>query len=72
MSYLIRVSGHYYFRVRVPKDLLTVFNRREFKKALKTKQLKNARSLAKVLSYETERVFTLALCANISETLPTQ
>ena len=51
MSYLVRVSGHYYFRVRVPRDLLTVFNRREIKKALKTKQLKNARSLAKVLSW---------------------
>ena len=67
MSYLVKVSGHYYFRVRVPRELRAVFKRREIRKALKTKQLKNARSLAKVLSYETERIFTLVRCGVLAD-----
>lgn len=67
MSYLITISGHYYFRVRVPNDLLRVIKRKEIKKTLKTKSLKQARLLAKVLSYEAERVFTLVRCGMLTD-----
>jgi hypothetical protein len=59
MSYLVKVSGHYYFRVRIPIDLLKVFKRREVKRALRTKDLKHARTLVKVWGFKTEKLFLL-------------
>lgn len=59
MTYLFRRSGHFYFRVRVPKDLLTVVGRSEIKKALHAVGLQNAKHLAKLYALKAEKLFTL-------------
>ncbi len=62
MRHLHAIRGHYYFRIRVPKDLQAIFCRGELKKALKTKDFKNARLLVKMLSHETDNFFTAIRC----------
>lgn len=46
----------------MPKDLQVIFRRGELKKALKTRDLKNARLLVKMLSHETDNFFTAIRC----------
>jgi len=59
MRYLHRIAGHFYFRARVPKDLHTILNCREIKRAIKTKYLKSAIKIVEVLTYEVDRAFSL-------------
>lgn len=58
MNYLMRRNGCYYFRVRVPKELLAAFGRREIKKALKARNLQDAKTRVKVLTYRVEKLYT--------------
>lgn len=60
MYYLSRRQGRYYFRVRVPKDLVSLLGSTEIKRALRTGDLKHGKTLAKVWSYRAERLFMLA------------
>lgn len=52
MKNLCYIAGYYYFRVRIPVDLQSIFHCREIKKALKTKDFKTASSSVKLLSHE--------------------
>ena len=62
MKHLLKVNGYFYFRVRTPKDLLHIFNLKEFKKSLHTKSLTNAKVLLRENEYQLERLFTLVRC----------
>lgn len=53
-------QGIYYVRLRIPSDLVTVFNRKEFIKSLKTSDLKTAQRLARPRLDEWEQSFDLA------------
>ena len=57
MEHLTKRSSYYYFRIAVPRDLVSVIERREIKKALKTRRSQYARSLAKAWGFQTERLF---------------
>lgn len=58
MKYLHRIGEHYYFRLRIPKDLQPVLRCKEIKKALRTKYLNNAIKIVELLSYELDNVFS--------------
>jgi hypothetical protein len=57
--HLCRIGDWWYFRLRIPRDVARHFPCREIKKALRTGDLKRARARVNVLSFETERIFTL-------------
>jgi hypothetical protein len=67
MDHLVRVKRQYYFRVRIPKDLLHFFKTREIKRSLKTGDLQCARSLVKVWSFKTEKLFMLVRCGLLTD-----
>ncbi len=67
MDYLTRRNGYYYFRAAVPRDLLSVVERREIKKALKTRRLQHARTLAKVWGFRVEKLFFLLRCGMLTD-----
>jgi hypothetical protein len=48
--------------------LLRFFPKPEIKKSLYTKDLKSAKTLVKVLAFETERVFTLIRSSMLTDT----
>ena len=60
MQYLVRIKGHYFFRVRIPKDLCALFHRTEVKKSLHTRSFRNAKVVAKAYGYKLERIYTIA------------
>ncbi len=55
--YLLQRNNVYYFRIKVPKDLVPFINRREIWKSLKTNHHRSARTAALKLLYHTERLF---------------
>ncbi|HJV66818.1 MAG TPA: site-specific integrase [Geomonas sp.] len=57
--YLYRVKQTYYFRFRIPSDLLETFPLAEVRRSLKTTSLTQARKLLKAWSYKLEHTFTL-------------
>jgi integrase len=65
--YLRRIGLTYYFRVRIPADLLAYFPLKEIRKSLKTKHKAHAKSLAKKLSFKTDRVFSLIRSAMLTD-----
>lgn len=56
MRHLLYLRGHYYFRSRTPSDLQHIFQCKEIKKALKTRNLKTAASSIKLISNEFYRI----------------
>ncbi len=59
MGYICKIGSRYYYRVRIPKDLLRFFPVCELKKSLKTTSRKSAKALVKVYGFHVERLFTL-------------
>jgi len=58
MKYLIIFRGIFYYRQRIPLDLRPHFANRDYiKRSLKTRQLKDAKTIAKMLTYKTEKLF---------------
>jgi len=57
MYFLSKISGRYYFRHRIPKDLSDYFHFREIKKILKILFKSHAKIDAISLAVETERMF---------------
>lgn len=55
--YLEKVSKTYYFRMRVPKDLLPYLGIRRIRKSLKTKSYADAKSLVRGHLHITEKLF---------------
>lgn len=53
---LKRNNGTYYYRQRVPKDLLEIVERREIKKSLRTKDLAEAKRKCKVVAVEVDNI----------------
>lgn len=59
MSSVVNRNGHYYFRLRVPKDLKQYFHRIEFFKSLHTESYHHAKSLARCILGQSERLFLM-------------
>jgi integrase len=57
--YLYRVKQTYYFRCRIPSDLVATFPLAEIRRSLKTTNLTHARKLLKAWCYKAEHTFTL-------------
>ncbi len=55
--YLLDTPASYYFRIKVPKDLRSVLQKREIKLSLKTDQLNRARRLAALYANHWHEVF---------------
>ena len=67
-THLLRRNGRYYFRLRVPLDIQPWFaGRGEIKKSLRTANWAAARSLARVQSFQAEKVFTLIRSGAMTE-----
>jgi hypothetical protein len=59
-THLLQRNGRYYFRRKIPLDIRPWFaGRVEIKKTLRTANWAAARSLARVQSFQAERIFTL-------------
>jgi hypothetical protein len=59
-NYLLKIADTYYFRNRIPKDLIRHFKAREIKKSLKTSSYKDAKVAAKAHVYQLEPPFLLS------------
>lgn len=60
MSFCLqKLSGVWYYRQGIPRDLIKYFTRSEIKKSLRTRVYSSAKTLVKPLLHKTERVFTL-------------
>jgi hypothetical protein len=59
MFHLCRIKGYYYFRIKVPADVVPILKLKEIKKTLHTKVLKDAKVISKSYSFKLERIFTL-------------
>lgn len=57
-EYLYQVNHTYYYRVRIPKDLIGYFPSKDLRRSLKTKNLKSAKKLNKLWVAKTEEIFT--------------
>jgi integrase len=57
--HVCRVGRRWYFRIRVPKDLLRYFPSWVVKKSLRTGDLKSAKARVNVLALQTEKLFAL-------------
>ena len=58
-NYLLNRQGWYYFRIRIPLDLLPYFDgRRELTRSLRTRLYNDAQSSLRSNLYRTERLFT--------------
>lgn len=57
--YLYRVKQTYYFRCRIPSDLVATFPLAELRRSLRTTNLTQARKLLKAWCYKAEHTFTL-------------
>jgi hypothetical protein len=56
-SYLFRRNNTYYFRIKIPLDILQHFDRKEIWKSLKTSYLQSAKSASRSLTYNIEQLF---------------
>ena len=68
MGHICRIGNRYYYRIRIPKDLLKFFPSGELKKSLKTVSFKSAKALVKVYSFQAERLFTLVRSGMLTDT----
>lgn len=57
--HLIQVNSRYYFKVKVPVDLLHHFPRTFIKKSLRTSDLREAKTMLAAMEYNTHKNFTL-------------
>ncbi|MGA2152088.1 MAG: DUF6538 domain-containing protein, partial [Geobacteraceae bacterium] len=55
--YLEKINLMYYFRLRVPKDLVPYLGTNQLRKSLKTKNYANAKSLVRSYLHATEKLF---------------
>lgn len=62
--YVLKIKENYYFRTRIPQDLLHYFPYQEIKRSLRTKNINHAKKLVNIWSSKTEKVF-MTLRANI-------
>lgn len=70
--YLRLRDGHYYFRLRVPADLLGTIKEKEIHKSLRTKDRKSARLAASCLLPSVLEVFTLTRTGILSQSQATE
>jgi len=56
-SYLVQRGNLYYFQCRVPADMKHYFPGTQIRKSLKTDDRKQAKTLGKILTAKTERLF---------------
>lgn len=59
MSALVKIDGMYYFRLRIPKDVRSVFPYPEIKKSIYTTKYMHAKGLVRGLLGKTEMLFML-------------
>ncbi|MDO9067827.1 MAG: site-specific integrase [Deltaproteobacteria bacterium] len=57
--YLQQINAIYYFRTRIPSDLLEWFDNHEIKRSLRTRNYQFAKSQAVALTYKAEQLFAL-------------
>ena len=62
--YMLKRQDSFYFRIRVPQDLLQHFTYPEIKRSLRTKDPYHAKSQARMWSSKAENVF-LTLRSNV-------
>jgi integrase len=60
-------NGHYYFRSKIPTDLLCYFPSNEIKKSLKTSDFKSALAVAASIRYKVQKAFTLLRSGMLQE-----
>lgn len=58
---------NYYFRKRMPSDLMNIFKTKEIKRSLRTKNIKYAKILAVTFSHQLERLFMLIRCKMLDD-----
>lgn len=63
---IVLIGSRYYYRVRIPKDLLIHFPSPEIKKSLKTTDIKAARILASNFDEQVQSTFAVLRTARIS------
>lgn len=63
---LVKRGSRYYFRLRIPKDLQTIFRRNEVLKSLRTGSSASAKIQAKGLSYRLEQLFMQVRCGMLT------
>ncbi|MBE0606231.1 MAG: hypothetical protein IH610_08110, partial [Deltaproteobacteria bacterium] len=67
-THLLRRNDRYYFRCKIPLDIRPWFTGRvEIKKSLRTTNWASACSLARVQSFQAERIFTLIRSGALTE-----
>ena len=59
MTSLLKRNGYYYFRMRIPRDLLHIMKTKEIVKSLHTKTYKDAKILITSCRFRLEKLFTL-------------
>lgn len=59
-THLLRRDGHYYFRIRVPKELVGILGKREIKKSLKTSDPREADKRLPIEQLEAQELFEQA------------
>ena len=67
MHYLSKIRQTYYFRLRIPQELVLYFGCREVKKSLHTKSYRYAKSLLVNYLSESERVFTMIRSGTLTD-----
>jgi len=55
--YLEKIHQTYYFRLRVPKDMVPYLGTSQLRKSLKTSDFASAKSLARGYLFKTEKLF---------------
>lgn len=65
--YLEKIRKNYYFRLRVPADLVPYLDCKCLRKTLKTSNRDNARTLARTMLYASEQLFTQIRSGLMSE-----
>jgi integrase len=65
--YLEKINRTYYFRLRVPKDLVPFFGTKQLRKSLKTKSYACAKSLVRAYLQATEKLFVAMRSDMISQ-----
>ncbi|MBT0651844.1 site-specific integrase [Geomobilimonas luticola] len=66
-TYLLKIGVTYYFRCRIPKDLLPYFKTFEIKKSLRTSCHRSAKAAVKSYAYQLERIFSLVRTGMIGD-----
>lgn len=67
MNRLQRVNGNYYFRRRIPLDLICFFKVNEIKRSLKTRSIECAKILALAYDHRVEKLFMMVRCEMLDE-----